>query len=115
MRRGLLALIVVIAVASSAQARALSHTDILGRWCGDTADYDFSPQSLTVTLHSGNAPRPLRVERYEFSETWVVIWWERDGKLLNTAFAEFSADRRTMVQLANTSGDYGPRRLFRRC
>jgi hypothetical protein len=116
MRRGLLALIVVAAAAlGSAQARELSYTDILGRWCGDSADYDFTPQALTVIFHAGNASKPLRVQRYEFSESWVMIWWERDGKLLSTAFAEFSADRSTMVQLANTSGDYGPRRVFRRC
>jgi len=109
---GLLAGVVTMAAADAAQARKLKHSDILGIWCGDKSKYVFTRQSLTVTWFGSSDRRVLPVREWVFSETWIDVKWKPKG---NTVFAEFSKDGRTMVQRPNTTGDMGPRRLFRRC
>jgi hypothetical protein len=101
-----------MAVSSGAQAAKLSYGNILGNWCGDVTDYSFTRTSLTVTFHSDKSTRVWKIKSYEFSDTWINVNWSFGG---NTVFAEFSDDGLRMAQQANTGGDKGPRRPFRRC
>jgi hypothetical protein len=94
-------------------AKALTPSDIMGRWCGDTTAYNFTPAQLTVTFFDGHPQRVLRIKSIEILQGNLmnVIWDPRDGG--NTVFQEFTGN--TMVQAPNTGGDMGPRREFRRC
>ena len=109
---GILVALALVAMAASAQAAKLNEDDILGKWCGETTNYVFTRDRLTVTWHDNNNRRVLRIRKMEFSEDWVDITWTDGG---NTVFGEFSADGRRMAQQANTHGDRGPHRAFRRC
>lgn len=109
---GMLAGLALLAAATGAQAAALSADDILGKWCGETTNYVFARNALTVTWHDRNDRRVLGIRKYDFSEEWINVIFD-DGA--NTVFAEFSADGRRMAQQPNTHGDKGPRRPFRRC
>ncbi len=116
-RAGVIALglalgLVLLAMPSVAKADKLNYEDILGKWCGETTNYVFSRASLIVTWHDSNDRRVLRIRRYEFSDDWINVIYRDDG---NTVFSEFSADGRRMAQQANTHGDKGPRRPYRRC
>ena len=103
---------VSVSASTPAAARDLTIEDILGRWCGDTTNYQFARDRLTVTFHNGSPRRVLTIERVEGSPDWLDVHWENAG---NTVFTDFSDDKRVMHQAANTSGDNGPRRRFRRC
>jgi hypothetical protein len=109
---GILAVAVLTAGASGAQARKLGYSDILGSWCGDNSKYVFTRQSLTVFWVGSVDRRVLPVKEWVFSETWINVKWKPKG---NTVFAEFSKDGRNMAQRPNTTGDMGPRRPFHRC
>jgi len=112
-RRGamLLAFAVVVA-ASEGNAQNLSTQSLMGRWCGDTTAYTFTPDQLVVTFFDGHPQRILRIQTINIGDDWIeVIWDPRDGQ--NTVFNEFSGDR--MAQQQQTAGDKGPRREFRRC
>lgn len=116
MRKSLLYLIIglvaVMAAENEAQARNLGYSNILGTWCGNVSKYVFTRQSLTVTWYGESGKRVLPIKGYMFSKTRINVKWEPQG---NTIFGEFSKDNHRMAQLPNTSGDMGPRRLFRRC
>jgi hypothetical protein len=107
------AVLVIFALTFAASgAKALVPSDIMGRWCGDTTAYDFTPAQLTVTFFNGHPQRVLRIKSIEIQGSLMnVIWDPRDGG--NTVFQEFTG--RTMVQAPNTGGDMGPRREFHRC
>jgi hypothetical protein len=96
-------------VADQSNARVLSTDDLMGRWCGDTSTYTFTPTELTVTFKRGE-PRVLHIKSIELDESSINVFWVEAG---NTIFSHFEKD--TMVQDANTSGDKGPVRNFRRC
>lgn len=109
---GALVVAMAIAAANGAQARKLDYSDILGSWCGDTSKYVFTRNALTVTWYGSADRRVLRIKEWAFTDRWINVKWQPKG---NTVFSEFSRDGRTMAQQPNTSGDMGPRRLFRRC
>jgi hypothetical protein len=91
--------------------------DLLGQWCGDEANLEFTPTTLTVSWLHG-AKRVVDVERYEVGYGTIDVRMKRrlpDGSPTNTIFKDFSFDHTVMYQAANTSGDHGPRRRFRRC
>jgi hypothetical protein len=100
-------------VFAASGAKALTSSDIMGRWCGDTTAYNFTPAQLTVTFFDGHPQRVLRIKSIEILQGNLmnVIWDPRDGG--NTVFQEFTG--RSMVQAPNTGGDMGPRREFHRC
>lgn len=91
---------------------ALSPGDMVGRWCGETANYVFSPERLIVTTLSDNSKRIMEVDKVNVGKNWVEYVWKYGG---NTVFSEFSADKQKMTQAANRGRDKGPRRDFRRC
>jgi hypothetical protein len=101
-----------VSASTPAAARDLTIEDLLGRWCGDTTNYRFSRDRLTVSFHNGGNSRVLEIERVDGTEEWIDVHWIGAG---NTVFTDFSDDKRVMYQAANTSGDNGPRRRFRRC
>ena len=105
-------LIIVIGATSSASARNLEYSDILGTWCSDQAKYHFTRKALTVTWYGQSGNRVLPVQEFIFSEKWINVKWKPKG---NTVFGEFSKNGRTMAQQPNTTGDKGPRRPFHRC
>jgi hypothetical protein len=102
----------VVAVTPAA-AGNLAIDDLLGRWCGDTTSYTFTRSKLIVEFYSGQPDRILDIDRLETSETWINVFWK--PPYVNTIFSRFSPDKREMFQDANTSGDRGPERRFRRC
>ena len=110
MRTALLAAILTAALVG--QAAALSYKDISGRWCGESLEYDFARNSLTVRFDDGTPTRHYRVTGYEYNDTDVTLHWINNGKNLRTIFGEFSPDGRLMAQQKN---NVGPRRPFHRC
>ena len=105
----------LIGVAGAANpALALTDRDILGKWCGSETNYDIGRKTLTVIWRSDNERKKFVIDRFEFSDAGVIMYWRRiaGDKLLSTQFGEFSSDRRMMIQIRNEAG---PRREFRRC
>ena len=109
---GVVAVAVLTASASGAQARKLSYSNILGTWCGDKSKYLFTRNALTVTWFGSSERRVLRIKEWAFSDKWVNVKWQPKG---NTVFGDFSTNGRAMAQQPNTTGDMGPRRVFHRC
>ncbi len=109
---GMLVGLALVAMVTGAQAAKLNEDDIFGKWCGQTTNYVFTRNSLTVTWHNSSDRRVLRIRKYDFSDQWIDVVYDDGG---NTIFGEFSADGRRMAQQPNTHGDKGPRRSFRRC
>ena len=107
-----LALVVIVAATCGAQARKLTHADLLGTWCGDKSKYVFTRNSLAVAWYGSSDRRVLQIREWSFSEKWINVKWKPKG---NTVFSEFSVDNQAMAQEPNTTGDMGPRRPFRRC
>jgi hypothetical protein len=92
-------------------ASALDFKDIAGKWCGAAADYEFSRETLRVTLHPDNRIINLKVTSYEYERDSVRMnWIDTEGTARFTVFAEFAGN--SMAQQRN---DAGPRREFRRC
>lgn len=113
MARFVLGVIVAVLLASSpASAENLTLDNLMGRWCGEGLVYTFSRTALTVDFANG-ANRVLEIDRVEGSATWVMIYWKPPYG--NTMFTEFSKNGYEMAQAANTAGDMGPRRPFKRC
>jgi len=108
----ILALTVAAALGAGGAARALTFEDIAGRWCGEVSSYVFAREKLTVILLSDNSQRTYPIDEYEYDDEVVTVTWKRGEDPFITEFGEFSADRKSMVQLEN---DHGPRREFRRC
>jgi hypothetical protein len=111
----LMVAVAAMSVFSSTEAVAaegITFENVQGRWCGDTSDYNFTRAQLTVTFHSGADKRILVVEKINTSQEWIEFVWKAGG---NTVFADFSTNRRSMVQQANVGGDKGPQRIFKRC
>jgi hypothetical protein len=108
------ALIALILATSSTANADVRFEDILGRWCQNTGgSYTFSKTELNVARTDGST-RVLKIAKAEVKGDQIVINWA-PLKANNDTWFEFSADRRIMFQLANATGDMGPRREFRRC
>jgi hypothetical protein len=90
-------------------ADAMTYKDIAGQWCGETTDYVFAPNSLTVKFHDSG---PAKITKYTYDKDGLRIdWLNSAGKASVTVFGEFIGNA-TMVQQQN---DRGPRRSFKRC
>ena len=104
-------------VAQTAWAADVELEDILGRWCGDTSTYTFSRTQLAVTLRSGQRPKHgpvLKIAGVKAEGDRINIQW-LPAKPGNSTDFVLSANRRELAQQAQTNGDKGPRRVFRRC
>ena len=117
---GLLALLSAsVFSADGARADALSLNDLLGTWCGSTADYVFARDRLTVLFHDGSAPRVLPIRKLDVRESEIKVYWDIKRSDLAeddiaTTFYDFDDARQNMAQMANRSGDMGPRIPFHR-
>ncbi len=105
-------LVVILSAGLVAEASALSFKNIVGKWCGETTNYQFTRDSLTVVFLSGSPTRKFKVTGYEYIGDTVKLHWINKGEKTFTDFSEFSADGRTMAQQKN---EVGPRRPFYRC
>jgi hypothetical protein len=112
----LLAFAMLAMAPHAAAAKDLSIENLLGRWCGPTADYTFSRTELRVVPH--NKQRTLThgpvlvIDDVEVGDGWINVKWKNAG---NTVFWKFSNDGRQMYQHANEEGDHGPQMKFHRC
>jgi hypothetical protein len=101
----------------SALAGDVELADILGRWCGDTSTYTFSRTQLSVTLTSGKTPKhgpTLKIAGVTPKGSHINVQWKPEKPGNSTDF-ELSDNRRELVQIQQTKGDKGPRRVFHRC
>ena len=90
--------------------KKLSANDLMGRWCGETTDYIFTRKDLTVTFHDDKSKRVMPIADIILRDgSWLNVMWGKDS---GTGF-EFDSGK--LIQRPNTSGDMGPRRVFRRC
>ena len=117
MRKLLFALAIVVSASTNAPASDLSIDDLLGRWCGKESTYTFTEEQLSVARRDGgplkNGP-VLKIVKVEATPDQIDVYWEPLGPGHFTRF-ELSPDKRQLHQVAETVGDKGPRRLFRRC
>ena len=112
----------LLAASSAGEAAAkLAFSNIQGSWCGTQSKYVFTTGTLSVTHFTGGFTKVLRVDRYDYADSMITLYYlaqdpEHGGtpgtKTVWVAFGEFSANGKTMVQLANKNG---PRRPFHRC
>ncbi len=108
----IVSVLVVAAWPTGARAGKLTYDDILGDWCGEVWNYNFTRDRLTVTYRDERAPRVMKIRRYEFAGEWISVRFRPRG---GSVFAEFGLDGRNMVQQPDRLGDSEPRRPFRRC
>jgi hypothetical protein len=89
--------------------------DLLGRWCvtGSGNFNIFSKTQLLVQFPNGTS-RTLEISRTEVNGNHINVYWAGKGGANNTIY-DISDDRRTLVQVPNTTGDLGPRRELHRC
>jgi hypothetical protein len=114
MRLFLFALAIVTLISRAASAADVAMDDLLGRWCqSDGMTYTFTRSELNVGFTNGTK-RTLKIAKIEVDKSQINIMW-MPVKLDNNTWYELTADRRLLIQLANTTGDHGPRREFRRC
>lgn len=100
-----------------ARAEDVELADIKGRWCSDTSDYTFSSTQLHVVLHSGKTPKHgnyLKIAGTDVNGDRITVKWKPEKPGNSTEF-ELSKNRRELVQLPQSEGDKGPRRVFHRC
>jgi len=112
-RKFLLAsVMVVVAGPNGALATDVAFDDIVGRWCvaGPGNFNTFSKTELLVQFPNGNS-RKLGIFRTEVHGGRIDVFWTATSETIY----EISNDRRTLIQLPNTSGDMGPRRELHRC
>ena len=87
----------------------LTRRHILGTWCSATSTYIIQAGSLVVILPRSASRSTYRVTGFDFTATTAVVRWISGAdKAVRTTFGRFSADGKTMVQLA-------PNRTYRRC
>lgn len=107
------AALVFLALPASAEPMPISR--IFGKWCGTVTSYTFTRNSMTVAWYADKTRIRFKVTKILPREDFLDVHWIRNNEAQNTIFAKFSADGRSMAQLANTHGDMGPERPFRRC
>ena len=89
--------------------------DLIGRWCGDTANYTFDNKKLTVKFSNGQ-DRVLEISKVTPDGQGLKVWWVGPPKADGSDNATvFDIDRDVLVQRQNGGGDKGPRREFHRC
>jgi hypothetical protein len=117
MNRIFAALLLVFIAGSSTPgfAKNLSSSKLFGRWCGAATSYIFTRERLTVVWNADGRRRSFVIVKYVPGPEYIDVQWVRDDLPQNTVFSKFSRDGRSMAQLANTHGDMGPERPFRRC
>jgi hypothetical protein len=95
----------------------VSIDDMVGRWCGDHSNYTFSRTGMVVTPVGNwkltHAPH-WTIDRVEADGNQVEVFWKPAKPGNSTAF-ELRDDGDTLIQLPQTAGDKGPRRVFHRC
>jgi hypothetical protein len=113
--RALMALAFVTAsVASGKAAGAPTYDAILGKWCGTKANPNrvnllITRDALTITHLPNNVVNKLTVDRFEFTDSMVMIHYFAAGALkgvpgndpYRVRYGDFGADGKTMVQLHN--------------
>lgn len=107
----------VALMSQAAAARDVTIADIVGRWCGDKTNYTFSRTDMIVTpLGNSNLTHPphWNIDKVETKGNQIQVFWKPAKPGNSTAF-ELSGDRRTLIQLPQTQGDKGPRRVFHHC
>jgi len=101
----------------SVLAADVEFDDLIGRWCGETSTYVFSRSQLAVTLTSGKTPKhgpKLQIAGASAKGSRVTVKWKPEKPGNSTEF-DLSDNRRELVQVQQTKGDKGPRRVFHRC
>lgn len=115
MQRAAVVVLALTALLASraAMSRTIAKTDIYGKWCGGVANYRIAEEALVVELKD-RTTKTFPIKRFTIvDETWINVQWIRDHEVKGT---NFKIDRDgDLVQAANTSGDMGPERHFRRC
>jgi hypothetical protein len=102
-----------VGILACVDASALEFADISGKWCTAGGSERFDRDNLIAIPTSTGERRVYPIVRYDFAATQVTVTWkDAKGESVHTDFAEFSTDRRRMVQVASEAG---PRREFRRC
>jgi hypothetical protein len=104
-------------MSQAAMARDVTIGDLVGRWCGDKTNYTFSRTDMTVTpLGSSQLTHPphWQIDKVEAKDKQIQVFWKPARPGNSTAF-ELSSDKRTLIQLPQTEGDKGPRRVFHHC
>jgi hypothetical protein len=113
--RALMALAFVTAsVASGKAAGAPTYDAILGKWCGTKANPNrvnllITRDALTITHLPNNVVNKLTVDRFQFTDSMVMIHYFAAGALkgvpgnnpYRVRYGDFGADGKTMVQLHN--------------
>jgi hypothetical protein len=115
MRRFLLASVIVFAASNGAWATDAVFEDILGRgWVAGSDNFAtfFSRDEMLVQPANGNS-RTLKILRTEVTGNRIRIYWTFKANA-DTVY-DISDDRRTLVQVPNSSGDMGPRLELHRC
>jgi hypothetical protein len=121
--RVLMALTFVTAsVASGKAAGAPTYDTILGKWCGTKANPNWvnlliTRDALTITHLPNNVVNKLTIDRFEFTDTTVMIHYFAAGALkgvpgnnpYRVSYGDFSDDGKKMVQLHN---DVQPRDAY---
>ena len=109
----------IVALACAAPAAALSHSNLLGQWCGDKSNpvvtkVNFAQKAFTtVWPQANNRTKTRPIQRYEFAETTITVnYVGEDAKEVFVVYGEFSRDGRRMAQLP---GHGVPRYAFYRC
>lgn len=95
----------------------VSINDVIGRWCGEHSNYTFSHTDMVVTAVGNwkltHAPHWV-IDRVETNGNQIEVFWKPARPGNSTAF-ELHDDGDTLIQLPQTEGDKGPRRVFHRC
>ncbi len=95
----------------------VSIDDMIGRWCGEHSNYTFSRKDMVVTpvgdWRLTHAPHWV-IDRVETDGSQIEVFWKPAKPGNSTAF-ELRDDGDTLIQLPQTEGDKGPRRVFHRC
>jgi hypothetical protein len=111
---------VLVALAASVflayPATAATLDELAGRWCGRKLEYTFTHDQLSVTsLRGGNLRHGTTLQivgSKPITNGVRVIWHDASGTEFWTNF-EVSGD--ALIQLPQSKGDKGPRRVYRRC
>jgi hypothetical protein len=117
---GPMILLLFLALPRGVTAQNLPSSILLGKWCGEAANYVFSNQKLSVYGPNGQLLKELAISRFETGADWITVFWAGlpavDGIEANTLFGKFSPNREAMEQApVEIAGNERPRRIFRRC
>ncbi len=107
----------VAAKSGDAPVADVTIDDMVGRWCGEHSNYTFSRTDMVVTPLGNwqltHAPH-WTIDRVAADGNQIEVFWKPAKPGNSTAF-ELRDDGDTLIQLPQTAGDKGPRRVFHRC